>query len=209
MREIVRIVACWSASDLQLCATSGARQCEFIGQQDSSGVRQRSTSVAQSCGEICAASVRPCAASRAASARLVAPRAPYNRRPALLQRPAILREVVPSVSHQRRNVSQQLREAPPVHARPAHMYRARLCARWGAAMCGGDFSRNLDFVFRFDSENSKVRYNKANHIDQIRENMALIPLLGIRIRTPGCLACYLAGTCAWLQPVFQEPGASR
>ncbi|KZV20468.1 hypothetical protein F511_34346 [Dorcoceras hygrometricum] len=22
-------------------------------------------------------------------------------------------------------------------------------------------------------------------------------------------ACYLAGTCAWLQPVFQEPGASR
>ncbi|KZV07157.1 hypothetical protein F511_45360 [Dorcoceras hygrometricum] len=25
----------------------------------------------------------------------------------------------------------------------------------------------------------------------------------------GRLACYLAGTCAWLQPVFQEPGASR
>ncbi|KZT76607.1 hypothetical protein F511_46366 [Dorcoceras hygrometricum] len=25
----------------------------------------------------------------------------------------------------------------------------------------------------------------------------------------GCLACYLAGTCAWLQPVFQEPGSSR
>ncbi|KZV19163.1 putative anion transporter [Dorcoceras hygrometricum] len=22
-------------------------------------------------------------------------------------------------------------------------------------------------------------------------------------------ACYLAGSCAWLQPVFQEPGASR
>ncbi|KZV23145.1 TMV resistance protein N-like [Dorcoceras hygrometricum] len=61
-------------------------------------------------------------------------------------------------------------------------------------------------------------------------------LLGIRIRTPAgsgrtinfnrdaintnnnnqCInihrvfqACYLAGTCAWLQPVFQEPGASR
>ncbi|KZV15628.1 hypothetical protein F511_40165 [Dorcoceras hygrometricum] len=28
----------------------------------------------------------------------------------------------------------------------------------------------------------------------------------IRIRPP---ACYLADTCAWLQPVFQEPGASR
>ncbi|KZV26541.1 hypothetical protein F511_35025 [Dorcoceras hygrometricum] len=25
----------------------------------------------------------------------------------------------------------------------------------------------------------------------------------------GVKACYLAGTCAWLQPVFQEPGASR
>ncbi|KZV36398.1 hypothetical protein F511_03839 [Dorcoceras hygrometricum] len=25
----------------------------------------------------------------------------------------------------------------------------------------------------------------------------------------GCLASYLSGTCAWLQPVFQEPGASR
>ncbi|KZV50588.1 hypothetical protein F511_17175 [Dorcoceras hygrometricum] len=63
------------------------------------------------------------------------------------------------------------------------------------------------------------------------------PLLGIRIRPPvrqrknknnrtgrrsirkiktTCIdihrvfqACYLAGTCAWLQPVFQEPGASR
>ncbi|KZT76880.1 hypothetical protein F511_46094 [Dorcoceras hygrometricum] len=67
--------------------------------------------------------------------------------------------------------------------------------------------------------------------------MALIPLLGIRIRPPvrqrknknlenreaintkknsTCInihrvfqACYLAGTCAWLQPVFQEPGAYR
>ncbi|KZV17420.1 hypothetical protein F511_09092 [Dorcoceras hygrometricum] len=25
----------------------------------------------------------------------------------------------------------------------------------------------------------------------------------------GCLASHLSGTCAWLQPVFQEPGASR
>ncbi|KZV40075.1 hypothetical protein F511_28493 [Dorcoceras hygrometricum] len=25
----------------------------------------------------------------------------------------------------------------------------------------------------------------------------------------GCLAGHLSGTCAWLQPVFQEPGASR
>ncbi|KZT76314.1 hypothetical protein F511_46660 [Dorcoceras hygrometricum] len=67
--------------------------------------------------------------------------------------------------------------------------------------------------------------------------MALIPLLGVRIRPPvrqrknknleyreaintknssTCInihrvfqACYLAGTCAWLQTVFQEPGASR
>ncbi|KZT75896.1 S-adenosylmethionine synthase [Dorcoceras hygrometricum] len=66
--------------------------------------------------------------------------------------------------------------------------------------------------------------------------MALIPLLGIRIRTPAgsgrtikfnrdaintnnnnqCinihrvfLTSYLSGTCAWLQPMFQEPGASR
>ncbi|KZT76635.1 hypothetical protein F511_46339 [Dorcoceras hygrometricum] len=77
----------------------------------------------------------------------------------------------------------------------------------------------------------------ANNIDQIRETLALIPLFGgsgsdppVRQRKNknyrtgrrsirkiilhsttfiGCLACYLAGTCAWLQPVFQEPGASR
>ncbi|KZV30880.1 hypothetical protein F511_10814 [Dorcoceras hygrometricum] len=28
-------------------------------------------------------------------------------------------------------------------------------------------------------------------------------------RAPGVSTNYLSGTCAWLQPVFQEPGASR
>ncbi|KZV46982.1 hypothetical protein F511_15779 [Dorcoceras hygrometricum] len=47
------------------------------------------------------------------------------------------------------------------------------------AAAGGQ-SQGLDF----NSENSKVRYNMANRIDQIRETLALIPLLGIRIRPP-------------------------
>ncbi|KZV44367.1 hypothetical protein F511_40070 [Dorcoceras hygrometricum] len=70
-----------------------------------------------------------------------------------------------------------------------------------------------------------------------RQQVHWLKLLGIRIRPPvrqrknkyleyreaintknssTCInihrvfqACYLAGTCAWLQPVFQEPGASR
>ncbi|KZT75995.1 hypothetical protein F511_46980 [Dorcoceras hygrometricum] len=112
---------------------------------------------------------------------------------------------------------------------------ARSCVRrrkrrW----CGREF----DFPVDSKSEIQWLDTIQANHIDQIRATMALIPLLGIRIRPPvrqrknknlenreaintiknnsTCInihrvfqACYLAGTCAWLQPVFQEPGASR
>ncbi|KZT76621.1 hypothetical protein F511_46354 [Dorcoceras hygrometricum] len=88
-----------------------------------------------------------------------------------------------------------------------------------------------------DLKFNKLDTIMAISYDQIRATMALIPLLWIRIRPPvrqrknknleyreaintknssTCInihrvfqACYLAGTCAWLQPVFQEPGASR
>ncbi|KZV53991.1 hypothetical protein F511_10123 [Dorcoceras hygrometricum] len=42
--------------------------------------------------------------------------------------------------------------------------------------------------------------NKPNRENEVRELPA---------RLQGCLASHLSGTCAWLQPVFQEPGASR
>ncbi|KZV15617.1 hypothetical protein F511_40211 [Dorcoceras hygrometricum] len=99
----------------------------------------------------------------------------------------------------------------------------------GPATCFSDFVSDLKL-----NELDTIRHNSY---DQIRETIALIPLLGIRIRPPvrqrknknlenreaintknnsTCIsihrvfqACYLAGTCAWLQPVFQEPGAYR
>ncbi|KZT76367.1 hypothetical protein F511_46608 [Dorcoceras hygrometricum] len=114
-----------------------------------------------------------------------------------------------------------------------HVRAARGRGSPHAAAAGGRSSK----VFNSILKNLMIRYNSGNSYDQIRETMALIPLLGIRIRPPvrqrknknlenreaintnnnsTCInihrvfqACYLAGTCAWLQPVFQEPGASR
>ncbi|KZV23967.1 hypothetical protein F511_44840 [Dorcoceras hygrometricum] len=62
---------------------------------------------------------------------------------------------------------------------------ARIGARCGAAACGG--RRAVKFLVLRSIPN--LKFNKldtimANHIDQIRETMALIPLLGIRIRPP-------------------------
>ncbi|KZV48324.1 hypothetical protein F511_26541 [Dorcoceras hygrometricum] len=52
-----------------------------------------------------------------------------------------------------------------------------------AAASGGGWAVSL--IFRSTPNlQFNVRYNKAIHIDQIRETLALIPLLGIRIRPP-------------------------
>ncbi|KZV14644.1 hypothetical protein F511_42102 [Dorcoceras hygrometricum] len=47
----------------------------------------------------------------------------------------------------------------------------------------------------------------ANQLeDQLRNQLAQDQFCG---ELNGCSAGHLSGTCAWLQPVFQEPGASR
>ncbi|KZT76226.1 hypothetical protein F511_46749 [Dorcoceras hygrometricum] len=54
------------------------------------------------------------------------------------------------------------------------------------------------------------------HPGRQRKNKNLTGMRSIRVIIQtyvstyiGCLTSYLSGTCAWLQPVFQEPGASR
>ncbi|KZV49405.1 hypothetical protein F511_27488 [Dorcoceras hygrometricum] len=54
------------------------------------------------------------------------------------------------------------------------------------------------------------------HPGRQRKNKNLTGMRSIRVIKQsyvssyiGCLASHLSGTCAWLQPVFQEPGASR
>ncbi|KZV45549.1 dentin sialophosphoprotein-like [Dorcoceras hygrometricum] len=51
------------------------------------------------------------------------------------------------------------------------------------------------------AEEQKLEYREA--INTIKNNSTCINIHRV------FQACYLAGTCAWLQPVFQEPGASR
>ncbi|KZV50773.1 vacuolar-sorting receptor 6-like [Dorcoceras hygrometricum] len=60
------------------------------------------------------------------------------------------------------------------------------CAREGAALQAAAIGRKRFLLMR--SEILQVRYNLAIHIDQIRETLALIPLLGIRIRPPAMAA---------------------
>ncbi|KZV31121.1 hypothetical protein F511_04608 [Dorcoceras hygrometricum] len=113
--------------------------------------------------------------------------------------------------------------------------RSCACERGAAAQGCGD-RPEFRKILMIQSEIQRLDTIWQISYDQIRATMALIPLLGIRIRTPAgsgrtinfnrdaintnnnnqCInihrvfqACYLAGTCAWLQPVFQEPGASR
>ncbi|KZV36961.1 interactor of constitutive active ROPs 3-like [Dorcoceras hygrometricum] len=132
-----------------------------------------------------------------------------------------------------RLVCARRRAALASRARPSCTSRAFMRAiRRSAAVRGGGPMVDSRFSFS-DLKFDKLDTIMAIHIDQIRETMALIPLLGIRIRPPvrqrknkniepggdqyekinlqtmtfiGCLACYLAGTCAWLQPAGTNSG---
>ncbi|KZT75685.1 hypothetical protein F511_47289 [Dorcoceras hygrometricum] len=71
----------------------------------------------------------------------------------------------------------------PSHGQRAMVSRAQQRARdavVAAAQGGGPVIQ----ISIFDLKIKQVRYNLANHIDQIRGTLALIPLLGIRIRPP-------------------------
>ncbi|KZV40734.1 GDSL esterase/lipase-like [Dorcoceras hygrometricum] len=56
-----------------------------------------------------------------------------------------------------------------------------------------------------DPHPGRQRKNKIEYRDAINTKNSIINVSTYI----GCLAGHLSGTCAWLQPVFQEPGASR